>query len=538
MRSSMKAVLAVAGIALASPAMAASVTSAKEPGGSFGYYAPRDSVVTIGQTGTVTRVQVDMDRFYMNSLADGGRITLTHNGKSIILLDTDKCTNTLNKITIRDDSGTPYSGLRRTTCNGAANDFRPSVALSAFNGMDMAGEWKLTVVDLAGVKGSTGGTMSNFSLTVAYDTPIWTTDSWGAWSETCGTATRTRIATCKIGTTAVADSQCNASVKPDTTETSTQTSGCTYSWLPGTWAPVYEPNSRCGAKTESTTYTCRRSDGVTVADSSCTATKPSSSRAYTDPIQCTYSWSTGAWYTANPTTCGTATRTRYVSCYEDTNNGVHQGDEKCLATAPKPASSEVVSDYSQCGYGWYRTGYELSPCIAAKQTYRAYYSCKRADGTTADGFCGTNPPRWVVTQSCGYWRESWGTGGWFGGIYPGFSTGIGSYSAGGTTNGTGIVSGGADGQGGDAVGIGNSSAGSGGTGGSGGVGTGGNTGPSKTGGTYDPINNIYVDQLGNRYQGGYYDSTTGNYYGGSLIKPESPDGSVIMMRRPVPIAPR
>lgn len=529
MKSLIKALFATLGLMAASPSLADTYTSPKGAGSSFSGNSV-EQTVTVTQSGIIKSLTVTIPGYSNNQTTNGYgvQITLKRNGKNRILLNNGTCATYQGTMDIYDGSGTPHSYFTRCNYNNTIS-FRPYQTISdasGYGGTDMQGDWTLQVWD----RGGNGGKFGAWSIAFTYDVPTWNYSAWSAPSKTCGTATFTRTATCKVGTTTVADSVCTGP-KEDLTKTESVVTGCTYAWTPGNWTPVYAPNSQCGAKTETTTYSCQRSDGTIMFDKSfCTAAKPSESRPYNDPIQCTYHWDTSAWTTANPTTCGTSTRTRLVRCFEDTNNGVHQGDDKCLATSPKPTSSEVISDYSQCGYGWYRTGYELSPCIGGKQTYRGYYSCKRADGTTADGFCGTNPPRWVVTQTCNIWRESWGTGGWFGGIYPGSNTTTGNYSAGGTSNGSGIVSGGADGQGGDSVGIGNSSTGSG--------NSGGNAGTGKTGGTYDPVTNIYTDQLGNKHTGGYYDSNTGAYYGGNVFVPTNPAGSIVMMRRPVPSAPQ
>ena len=55
----------------------------------------------------------------------------------------------------------------------------------------------------------------------------WQTESWSAWSTTCGTGTRTRSVTCQRSNgSTVADTYCSANPKPRTSETSSITSGC------------------------------------------------------------------------------------------------------------------------------------------------------------------------------------------------------------------------------------------------------------------------------------------------------------------------
>lgn len=544
MRSFLKGVLACAALAASTPALADVTTSpvVGASGASFGKYGSQTLTTTVPTSGTVSRVQVDMNMFTMNNFSDGARITITHNGKSVVILDTDKCVNTQNKLSVADDAGTSYSSLKRTTCQGAATYWRPPPpqVLAAFNGMDMAGDWTLTVTD---VSNSNGGYISGFSVRITYDVADWVPGQWSAYSNTCGSATRTRTIACMLNGTTVADSQCTKT-KPDVTETSYQTSGCGYDWTPSAWTPVYKPNYGCGATTRTRTATCTRSDNTTVADSFCpAASKPTTSEPYDDPKKCDFRWNVGAW-TDPAQTCGDGTRTRSVSCIDASSGYSALTEGMCTDTTmggqgPKPATSEAVATYTSCQYGWYRTGFSLGSCINGRQTYRAYYKCFRDTGVPVTQFCGGTPPSRVSTQSCGYWasnlNQTWND------VAPGYSLSQSQYSTSGVNNGDGYLSKGADGVSGS-TGYGNA-----------GVPAGGSstTLPQRTGGTYDVDSDIYTVSPSARYTGGNYSTATGTYDGGTLMDAQptptptptsgtdpSDTGRNIVMRRPIPGAGR
>lgn len=552
MKALFLAATALLGAAAATPAMAAQVQSTVTPGGQFGrsgFPATVTYTVTVEASGSITDVIFTMGRFSMSTLADGARISLTHNGKTVVLLDPSKCTNIYNTIYIGNQYQ-KYDSLPRSNCNSAPSAFMPYESMkTAFAGMEMKGDWIITFTDVAGrVNGSSGGTVSNASIYVTYDTPIWKYGAYSAPTSTCGPATKTRTATCTVAGATVDDSRCSAVAKEETTVSSNETSGCTYAWKTGDWTSVYGPNSTCGATTEKTTVTCERSDPAktTVADTFCKAgTKPTDTRPYTDPVQCVYGWDVGGWYDASPTTCGSSTRTRIVRCISQTDPGFSQAESLCAAQ-PKPETTEAVSNYDSCMYGWYRSGYELSGCVGGQQTYRAYYSCYRSTGATASGFCGDKPPSRVVTAQCGYWADHLNDG--WNDTYPGMTPATGYYTTTGVKVGSGAVSSGADGVRGT---IGTVA-----TGGS------GSSVTPRPGGSYDAARDVYTGTDGKSYTGGYYDG--GAYYGGTERAPDpvatptpgatpaptptptpdsgtgptdpgtAPAGTTIIMRRPVP----
>lgn len=166
----------------------------------------------------------------------------------------------------------------------------------------------------------------------------WNAGPYGSCSKTCGGGTRTRTVVCQdqSGNT-VADSLCSASTKPATSE-ACNTDSCpavSYAWnvTAGTCS------KQCGGGTATDVVVCKRNDGVTVADSFCTGTKPATTRSCnTDPCptQYTYAWETGSFSTCSKD-CGEGTQTRSVTCKR--NDGTYVAETYCSSTT-KPATSQ------------------------------------------------------------------------------------------------------------------------------------------------------------------------------------------------------
>lgn len=215
----------------------------------------------------------------------------------------------------------------------------------------------------------------------------WQTGSWGsctggsgtwqysAWTPTsgCGTVTQSRTASCVANAnsasrtrsvtcrrsdgTTVADSYCGGG-KPASSGACTPTSGfscgtqgplsqqatltntCRYEWAVGDWSA---PSSACSeSATQTRSVVCKRSDGTTVADSSCGAPKPPTTQTVVELSGCTYSWDpsgfgpceggTFSWLAGEWSPdmgCGTVEQTRTVSCAVDAGSGTRAQTVSC-----------------------------------------------------------------------------------------------------------------------------------------------------------------------------------------------------------------
>lgn len=96
----------------------------------------------------------------------------------------------------------------------------------------------------------------------------WEAGAWSAKSSSCSSsATRTRDVSCKRSNgDKVAESLCDASIRPTASESSVDYTGCTYQWKGtyGAWDSTCASNA-----TRSVTWTCRRSDDAAAAGSLC-----------------------------------------------------------------------------------------------------------------------------------------------------------------------------------------------------------------------------------------------------------------------------
>ena len=309
----------------------------------------------------------------------------------------DEATVSLNGGPVLAHVGT-YGGFASFTI---ASGFQPGINVLTF-----------TVTDGGGAPA--GLTVSGLSGTAErMQPPAWSAGGYGAWSETCGTATRTRTVTCVSPTdgATLSESSCSAAgPKPATAETSYQTSGCSYSWTPGRYG---SPAPACGNTTMSRTVTCRRSDGQDADPALCDpATKPVTEAGATDYGLCSYSWTADPW-SAPSTTCGTATQTRAVSCLRSDQSTV--ADSFCSQAGARPVTSQSSYQTSGCGYSW-DTG-EWSGLVAAcgPTVENRSITCERSDGQAApDASCpaGTRPidqRPGTSYATCGY---AWEAGSW------------------------------------------------------------------------------------------------------------------------------
>jgi thrombospondin motif-containing protein 9 len=239
--------------------------------------------------------------------------------------------------------------------------------------------------------------------------PTWITGPYGDWTSTCGTATHSRSVTCidpDSGET-LQDAFCQAP-KPSTSESSYQTSGCGYDWIPSAWSAVAPA---CGASTQTRTLSCRRTDGETVDNSMCApGTMPATTQAATDYSRCGYDWTVGS-YGAPTTTCGQATQTRSVTC---TRSDATQVQDSYCGAASRPTSQQSTYQTSGCGYAWKTGAFGVVADACGPSTSTREVWCERSDGQKVDdASCSGQKPS--TTQAgtsyatCGY---DWAVGPW------------------------------------------------------------------------------------------------------------------------------
>jgi hypothetical protein len=240
--------------------------------------------------------------------------------------------------------------------------------------------------ECAGAKPAAGREVQDLRA-CTYD---WSVGLYSTPSSTCGDAVQTRPVYCQRSDgTKVQDASCTEA-KPETQQTSYQTTGCTYAWSAGTYG---EPAPACGASTRTRGVTCRRSDGQTATDDRCDAgTRPASTGAADSFATCGYEWSVSAWH--GSAQCGnTVTQTRDVTCQR--SDGQTVTDSFCAARTAKPASTQPITDYSGCSYSWRSTPGVWSSSCSTTATRPNEIACRRSDGVdVAASLCdpATKPP--------------------------------------------------------------------------------------------------------------------------------------------------
>jgi hypothetical protein len=235
----------------------------------------------------------------------------------------------------------------------------------------------------------------------------WKSGDWGQVAPACGSSARVRTVQCvRSNGDVVADGSCDVATRPASTEASADYSTCTYSWNPGAWSA---PSSSCGFASETRSVACLSSDGRTMSDSYCSGPRPDASKTSYETSGCGYSWKADAQFGASVPACGATVQNRSVVCLR--SDGQTVADSSC-DSASRPASQQAATDYSTCTYGWTAGSYGAwsTTCGAATQTRDV--TCQSSDGrTVADAYCaGTRPDATqnaYQTSGCGY---SWQTG--------------------------------------------------------------------------------------------------------------------------------
>jgi len=240
--------------------------------------------------------------------------------------------------------------------------------------------------------------------------PYWYDASgWSDWNSHCSAnATRTRAIGCfrleqrcvvgsadywgpATGTDCyrhIANAECTAyptstreGYSPSmTTQSAAVYDQCGYSWQATGWGAAAPA---CGASTQSRSVFCQRSDGTTVADSSCSAgTRPATVQGTTDYSACGYNWIWNGW-TTTAQVCGSVSQARSVVCQR--GDGTIVADGYC--TAAKPATTQSYADYSSCSYAAVNPGAwtDYDSACSASATRHRYYQCRRSDGAIVAG---------------------------------------------------------------------------------------------------------------------------------------------------------
>lgn len=223
----------------------------------------------------------------------------------------------------------------------------------------------------------------------------WRSGDWSQYDSNCSVnATRTRTNSCQRSDETIVDnSLCDPSKEPPTSESMEIISGCGYQWVSGDYG---EWSSTCSNRaTRDRDVSCRRSDGVTVADNLCAGEKPQTRETDDVATSCTYQWEAGDWVQANA--CGTNnTRTRQVVCRR--SDGTAAAESFC--SGEKPITSDTVNDFSGCTYNWQPNEWGAwdNTCSATANRTRTA-SCFRSDETPADPSLCEGKPLPVLTDT-------------------------------------------------------------------------------------------------------------------------------------------
>jgi hypothetical protein len=155
---------------------------------------------------------------------------------------------------------------------------------------------------------------------------LWKTGEYSACSAACGEGEMSRSVTC-VDASGDSATGCSDSNKPAATGPCTGTDGC-FAWLTGEWSACASACTEASSQTR--TVVCRRGDGTTAPDASCTDERPEVSRACASYAACvaptaSISGSTTTYTTAaniyTPTISGDVAACAWSFGDGDTGNG-------------------------------------------------------------------------------------------------------------------------------------------------------------------------------------------------------------------------
>ena len=190
----------------------------------------------------------------------------------------------------------------------------------------------------------------------------WQLGIWSACSGHCSEGEMVREVNCitiSPSSVVVGDGNCTTA-KPLTTQDCFDEDSCTYAYQVGEWSSC---NVTCGAGYIERPLNCVRSDSMLVDIGLCAGNPvPDTLDTCSELSGCTYAWSTSDWGDCS-NTCGYGDRGRIVSCLRADNTVV---DESFCSSMGKPSSQEscrgTATCEAFCGVGWVLPTSEDSVC--------------------------------------------------------------------------------------------------------------------------------------------------------------------------------
>lgn len=187
-----------------------------------------------------------------------------------------------------------------------------------------------------------GGTAPGDATVVTDGVRLWRAGAWGACSNTCGSGTQTRTATC-VDAQGESAFGCDEDAKPTTSQSCMDASMCAYAWQTDEWSTCAGACGQTGVQTRA--VTCADVDGQTVDDANCNWEKPAIEQACVALASCTYAWVQGGFGVCS-TTCGTGTQSQSVSCRR--SDGTTAVEGMCAGAGVKPAATQPCISTSRC----------------------------------------------------------------------------------------------------------------------------------------------------------------------------------------------
>ena len=212
-------------------------------------------------------------------------------------------------------------------------------------------------------------------------------------SNYCGPVQRRNTSICVAESNGqqVADSYCGSTSRPPAVEDDYIGSACSFSWVVGAWDEGAARCT--ASETQSRTVRCQNQDGVVVEDRFCTDAKPSTLRTVADYSGCTGSdpastptvlW--GPW-SFDQTCSNNATKTRTGTCQV---SGQPAPDSVCTDAGVPLTETIQEANYTGCSYAWQSEAWSNWSTTCGSATRTRTVTCQRSDGTlVADPSCNS-----------------------------------------------------------------------------------------------------------------------------------------------------